>query len=338
MKAIVYTAPGVFSYTDVPEPTLRPDDVLIRVRACGLCRTDMHIHLGHFLSKFPLINGHEFAGEIVKMGAAVRDFAVGDRVVADNTELCGHCFYCRRNQPLYCDHFTSHGCNCSGGFAEFVAIRAEKVFRIRNLSWREAIMTEPISCAVHGMDMIGLRPGSEVLLFGAGPTGLVLSQLLRANGAARLVVAAPAGRKLDLAGQLARCETVDIRRQDPSAHRKAIQQLAPNGFDAIIEATGVPALFQDCFHYTRKGTQIVAYGVYPEDGKVSISPYEVFAKELVVKGSFAQTHCFDRALMYLESGVVQVNNIVTHELPLKDYGKALDLMNGHDAIKIALCP
>ncbi|HHH76337.1 MAG TPA: chlorophyll synthesis pathway protein BchC, partial [Phycisphaerae bacterium] len=101
MKAIVYTAPGEFTYTDVPMPTLRPDDVLMRVRACGLCRTDMHIHNGHFISEFPLTNGHEFTGEIVETGPeAPGDFAIGDRVVADNTELCGHCSQCRRDNPL----------------------------------------------------------------------------------------------------------------------------------------------------------------------------------------------------------------------------------------------
>jgi D-arabinitol dehydrogenase (NADP+) len=338
MKAIVYTAPGVFEYTDVPKPEPADDEVLIRVRACGLCRTDMHIHQGHFISVYPLINGHEFAGEIDALGKNVTDLAIGDRVVADNTELCGACFYCRRDQPLYCEHFTSHGCNCSGGFAEYVAIKTEKVFRLDRLSWREAVMAEPTSCAVHGVDRIAASPGSEVLIFGAGPTGLILAQLLKANGAARLTVAAPPGKKLDLAVGLAADEVVPIDRNDTEKHRTAIQEAHPRGFDVIVEATGAPEVFEDCFRYTRRGSKVVAYGVYPEAANVSVNPYDIFYNEVTVIGSFAQTHCFDRALLYLESGVVKVDDLVDCELPLSEYGQALDKMANREAVKIALCP
>lgn len=338
MKAIVYTEPGKYQYRDVPDPEIGRDEVLIRVRACGLCRTDMHIHEGHFISSFPLTNGHEFTGELAELGADVTDLRVGDRVVADNTELCGHCFYCRRDQPLYCDNFVSHGCNCAGGFAEYVAIKSEKVFKIEGLSWREAIMTEPTACAVHGMDVIALKPGSDVLMFGAGPTGLVLAQLLKANGAAKLVVAAPPGRKLELARRLAADDVVPVDRDDYGTHRAAIRDAYPRGFDTIVEATGAPGVFQDCMNYVRKGSQVIAYGVYPEDATRSVNPYDIFAMELTIKGSFAQTHCFDRALAYLENRTVRVDELVTHEVPLQDYGKALELMRSRQAVKVAVCP
>ncbi len=338
MKALVYSEPKVFAYTDVPDPQIRADEVLIRVKACGLCRTDMHIHEGHFISQFPLTNGHEFAGEIAEIGADVSAFKVGDRVVADNTELCGHCFYCRRDQPLYCENFVSHGCNCAGGFAEYVAVKAEKAFPIQKLSWREAIMAEPTACAVHGLDVIAVKPGSDVLMFGAGPTGLILAQLLKANGAAQLVVAAPPGQKLDLAQELAADHVVPVDRDDHDAHRTAIRNAYPNGFDTIVEATGAPGMFQDCLNYVRKGSQIIAYGVYPSDATTQVNPYDIFAQELVIKGSFAQTHCFDRAVTYLETGAVRVGDMVTHEVPLADYGKALDMMKNREGIKIAVCP
>jgi D-arabinitol dehydrogenase (NADP+) len=338
MKAIVYSEPKVFAYTDVPDPNVRADEVLIRVKACGLCRTDMHIHEGHFISTFPLTNGHEFAGEIAEVGADVSAFKVGDRVVADNTELCGHCFYCRRDEPLYCENFVSHGCNCAGGFAEYVAVKAEKTFPIQGLSWREAIMAEPTACAVHGLDVIALKPGSDVLMFGAGPTGLILAQLLKANGAARLVVAAPPGPKLELAAALAADQVVPVCRDDHGLHRAAIHNIFPNGFDTIVEATGAPGMFQDCLNYTRKGSQVIAYGVYPPDATTQVNPYDIFAQELVIKGSFAQTHCFDRAVTYLETGVVRVADMVTHEVPLAEYGRALEMMKNREGIKIAVCP
>lgn len=338
MKAIIYSAPTEFAFTDVPDPVLKPDEVLIRVRACGFCRTDMHIHQGQFISEFPLINGHEISGEIAGVGDKVRDFRVGDRVVADNTELCGYCRYCRADQPLYCENFVSHGCNVAGGFAEYVAIKAEKVFRVHNLSFEEAVMVEPTACAMHGMDVMAIKPGSEVLLFGAGPTGLILAQLLKQNGAVQLVVAAPPGKKLDLALELGADEVIAIDKRDASKHAAAIRALKPDGFDVVIEATGVAALFGESIGYARIGGQVVAYGLYDEDAFVQVKPYDIFRRELTVKGSFAQTHKFERALRYLESGQVRVKEMLTHILPLSEYGTALDLMRDGTAIKLALTP
>lgn len=105
MKAIVYSEPGVFEYKDVDCPVIKDDEILMKVKACGLCRTDMHIHKGHFISEFPLINGHEFVGEVADAGRDVKTFKIGDKIASDNTELCGHCYYCRKNQPLFCKNF-----------------------------------------------------------------------------------------------------------------------------------------------------------------------------------------------------------------------------------------
>ncbi|GLV53352.1 2-deoxy-scyllo-inosamine dehydrogenase [Dictyobacter sp. S3.2.2.5] len=333
MKAIVYDAPRQFSYRDVPTPEIESDEVRIRVRSCGICGTDLHIHEGEFLAQFPLIPGHEFAGEIEAIGSAVSNLRIGERVVCDNTELCGHCFYCRRDEPLFCENFLSHGCNIAGGQAEYVTIKAEKVFPIQTLSWEEAALVEPTACAIHGMDMIALKPGSEVLLFGAGPTGIILAQLLKLNGAAHLTVAAPAGPKLDLISRLAADEVVQIDREAPEAHREHLLRNHRRGFDYVIEATGAPYLIDGALQYARPGGHVVVYGVYPQDAQVHWNPYEIFQKQLTITGSFAQTHCFDRALAYLESRKVKVNEMVTHAFALEDYGKALETLRSRQGIK-----
>jgi len=338
MKAIVYTAPFHFTCTQVPVPKPGSGEVLVRVRMCGICGTDLHIHEGEFLSEFPLIPGHEIAGEIAELGTGVEHLMIGDQVVVDNTELCGGCFYCRRDQPLYCENFISHGCNVAGGLAEYIVVKAEKVFPFRNLSWKEAVMVEPTACAVHGMDIIALKPGSDVLLFGAGPTGLVLSQLLKLNGAARLVVAAPAVPKLDLAKKLAADETVIIDKQDHTLHRDFLQNNYKYGFDYVIEATGSAKLCEESILYARQGGQIIVYGVYPEKERINWSPYDIFRKEITIKGSFAQTHCFDRSLLYLESHQVKVDEIVTQEYRLEDYGFALENLKTRQGIKSAIIP
>jgi D-arabinitol dehydrogenase (NADP+) len=298
----------------------------------------MHIHSGHFISDFPLIPGHEISGEIAEVGSEVSGFKIGDHVVADNTELCGHCRHCRADRPLYCENFVSHGCNCEGGFAEFVAIKAEKVFKVTGLSFSEAVLTEPLACAIHGMDVIALSPGSDVLLFGAGPTGLLLAQLLKQNGAVNLVVAAPPGFKLDLAKHLAADEVIPIDKKNYAKHRATIKARYPNGFNTVIEATGVSQLFEESIEYADIGAQLIAYGVYPEPDKISISPYDIFKREITIKGSFAQTHCFGRALEYLENGRINVKEMITHEVPLTNFSEALALMQKGEAIKIAVIP
>jgi D-arabinitol dehydrogenase (NADP+) len=338
MKAIVYSAPFQFTCIQVPDPKPSAGEVMVRVRLCGICGTDLHIHEGEFLSEFPLIPGHEIAGEVVELGKGIENFEPGDRVVVDNTELCGGCFYCRRDQPLYCENFISHGCNVAGGLAEYIVVKADKVFPIQNLTWKEAVMVEPTACAVHGMDIIALRPGSEVLLFGAGPTGLVLAQLLKLNGASRLVVAAPAGPKLDLAKKLAADETVVIDRQDHTIHKNYLLERFKHGFDYVIEATGSAHICESAIQFARLGGQVIVYGVYPEKDRLTWSPYEIFRRELTIKGSFAQTHCFDRSLLYLESHQVKVDEIVTHEFPLEDFGLALQALKNRQGIKSAIIP
>jgi len=338
MKAIVYSAPREFVFRDVPDPEIAGDEVLLRVRACGICGTDLHIHEGEFLARFPLIPGHEFAGEVAAVGSAVENLQVGQQVVADNTEMCGACFYCRRDQPLFCENLLSHGVNTAGGLAQYVLVKAAKVFPFRNLSWREAAMVEPTACAIHGMDIIALKPGSDVLLFGAGPTGIVLAQLLKLNGAARLTVAAPKGRKLDLIEQLCADEVVVMEKNDQSSYHHRLRETSPRGFDYVIEATGSPQVCEQSIEYVRQGGELVVYGVYPEAARLSWSPYEIFRRQITIKGSFAQSHCFDRALQYLESRKVKVDQVVTEEFELSDYASALDTVRSRRGIKAIVLP
>jgi D-arabinitol dehydrogenase (NADP+) len=328
LKALVYDKPESFAVREVPDPVCGENDVIIRVAVCGICKTDVHIHHGRFISQFPLIPGHEFAGTVAKVGSAVTDFKIGDRVTGDNTVLCGSCYYCRRDQPLYCERFFSRGVTAPGGLAQYVVVGQDKAFHVpENLSFEEAAMTEPTACVVHGMDVMDVQPGDDVLLFGCGPTGIILAQMIKHCGAARLVAADPGQFKLDLVSRLGADNVVCVDRQDSSVHRKKIKNLQPRGFDIIVDATGNPQVVQECFDYAKKGSKILIYGVCPEDARITISPYEIFQNEYKILGSFAQTHCFDRAIEALGKGIVKVKELITHRFLLEEYGQALDTVS-----------
>ena len=199
-------------------------------------------------------------------------------------------------------------------------------------------MVEPSACAVHGMEVLAMKPGSDVLLFGAGPTGQVLAQLLKLNGAGRLVVAAPPGPKLELAGRLAADEVVAIDRKNPDQHRNRLRELNPTGFDYIVEATGSAAVCEDALQFVRRGGTLLVYGVYPEKETVRFNPFDLFRREITIKGSFAQIDAFPRALAYLESGKIKVDEIVTDEFALEDWSKVLEHAWSRKGIKIAVIP
>ncbi|MBV9281975.1 MAG: zinc-dependent alcohol dehydrogenase family protein [Chloroflexi bacterium] len=339
MRAVVYTAPREFSIRTVPRPEPGPGELVLRTTITGVCGTDLHIHDGGFFSAYPLIPGHEIVGAVEAVGPGAEDVPIGRQVAADNTVLCGHCYFCRRDEPLFCRNFYSLGVNGPGGFAEYVLVRAEKCFPADDLAAEVAVMTEPTACAMHGMDVLDLRPGSDVLLFGAGPTGLVLAQLILHGGAARVTVAAPTAFKLELARSYGVDETVLIRRDDLATGLTRLRELAPLGFDVVVDATGAPSVIEQCVSLTKDGGTVLVYGMADEADRVSWSPYEIFRRQLTIKGSFAQTHCFDRALAVLRSSRVRTEGILSHCFTLEEYGAALEaLRSDRSCLKAAIVP
>lgn len=339
MKALRYNKPKEFEIVKVPLPTLRDDDVLVKVKACGVCGTDLHIHEGEFIAQFPLIPGHETIGVVAAMGPKVTGFQIGDRVAADNSELCGHCFYCRRGEGLLCENWRGHGINLPGGFAEYCAYPQAKVFPIRNLTDVDATLIEPASCAAHGLDKIRPRLGSSVLMFGAGPTGLMLAQLLRHNGCTQLTLAAPPGPKLELAQKLDVATAYVELPRDASAQATVLNRIRaenPYGFDIVVEATGSTRILEGAIDFCRRGGTLVVYGVYPNAARVSWPPAKIFGDELRIIGSFSEVYMFPQTIDYLESGLIKTQGIVNKTFRLEQYGEALASIRDKTAIKAAI--
>ncbi|WP_226527155.1 zinc-dependent alcohol dehydrogenase family protein [Metabacillus niabensis] len=337
MKAVLYESPLTFSVKNVQNPVIKSQQVLIKVKTCGVCRTDIHIHHGEFIAGFPLVPGHEFVGEVVQVGENVKGITIGDRVACDNTVLCGHCYYCKRNEPLYCENFYSLGVNGPGGFSEYVVVNHDKVFQIRNLSYDQAVFAEPTACAVHGLDVIDVKPGDDVLMFGTGPTGIILAQLLKNAGAGNVVVSASDSKKLALVKELAADHVVQMERSNYSKHEQEINNLFPKGFDIVIDATGAKEVIQHLPQFCKNGAKVVIYGVAAQKDTIQLSPYEIFQKELKIIGSFAQTHCFDRALKFIENGVVSTQKLITHRYSLDEFERALyQVETGKGHIKVVI--
>lgn len=338
MKALLYEAPEKWKIvTDQPLPVVRDNDVLIKVKACGVCGTDLHIHEGEFIAKFPLIPGHECVGVVAAIGKDVKGFEIGERVVADNSELCNECFYCRRGQLLLCENFNAHGVTMNGAFSEFCAYPAGKVFKIHNLSDVEATLLEPASCAAHGLDKIRPKLGSSVLMFGAGPTGLVLAQMLRMNGGCHVCIAAPDGLKMDLAKKLdAADEYVTLSRTNPQAQFDEIKRNAIYGYDIVIDATGVASILENAINYVRRGGVLVCYGVYNSKATVTWPPSKIFGDEITILGSFSELNSFPAAIAYLDSKKVRVEGIVNKQFKLEQWAECLESMRNKTAIKAAI--
>lgn len=213
-----------------------------------------------------------------------------------------------------------------------------RCFAVDDLDPETAVFTEPVACVVHGLDVLGLQPGANVLLFGAGPTGLVLTQLLARSGASELTVAAPTQAKLDLARAGGADQTVLVDRDDPASSLDQLRKAAPDGFDVVIDATGAVAVLAQTLALTRTGGTVFVYGMTSQAAVWSIAPYDIFRRELTIKGSFAQQFSFDRALSALRSDRVKTEGMISRRFSLDAYDEALAAVADSSVVKAVIVP
>lgn len=339
MKAIIYPKPHCWKYQDTPTPQPGPEDVLIRIKSCGVCATDLHIYNGEFISRFPLVPGHEFSGEATKVGDKVEDIKVGDKVTVDNAIYCGNCEFCRNNKEHFCLNFRSIGVTQNGAFAEYVVAHESHVYDIENLSYDEASFTEPLSCAIHGFKLLGVTPGAQILVFGAGATGLMLLQLAKYSDSSLVVIADPNYCKLDKAKELGADFAIFADRSDHVKNREVLLNIAPLGYDYVIDATGKPEVQENCLWLVKKGGKFLVFGLSPNKSTVRMNPYEILIREITIIGSNCQLYDFSAALKLLKAGLIKVRPLITHRFPLEEFGKALEIAQAsHEKLKIIINP
>ena len=322
IKAVVYSAPRDFDIVDVPTPDPGPGEVRVRIELAGVCSTDLHIHDGTSPATFPLTPGHEMVGIVESMGPDVTGVALGKRVVVNGTAACGACAFCTEGKPLQCAALSALGVTGPGGFAEAVLTPASRCVNVGDLDPGIAVFAEPAACAIHGMEVLRPRPGSTALVLGSGPNGLLLAQLLMHDGAARVTVAAPSRFKLEIARQLGIDEVIQISRE-PAKAFDLLHDVRPEGFDNVVVATAVPGVFEIATPLTRDGGTVLWYGITTGDDRVAVRPYDVYRREITIKGSFAQVTSFRQAVLALQHGRIFTEGLITHAFALDDYGRAL---------------
>ncbi len=321
MKALVLNKYKRLDLEDVPRPEVSPDEVLIRVRSCGICGSDVHGYDGSSGRRIPpVIMGHEASGEIAGTGSAVRSFRTGDRVTFDSMICCRKCEFCRVGRPNLCEDRRVLGVSCEdyrrhGAFAEFVAVPEHIVFPVpAGVEFDEAAMVEPVSVAVHAVSRAAPALGDSALVVGAGMIGLLTVQALRSAGCGRIVAVDLAADRLFLAKQLGADETiqsgdgVDV----PSIIRGMTGGL---GADLVMEAVGADATVAMSLDSVRKGGRVTLIGnIAPT---VSFSLQSVVTREIDVLGSCASSNDYPACLQMMKRGAIRVRPVLSASVPLE---------------------
>ncbi|GAP08557.1 MAG TPA: L-threonine 3-dehydrogenase [Anaerolinea thermolimosa] len=326
MKCIQILEPNHAEYIEIPTPRPRAGEVLIRVAASGICGTDLHILRGEYMGGYPVIPGHEFSGTIVEVGEGVSRFRVGDRVAVEPNISCDNCPECLHNRQNFCRNWQAVGVTLPGGMAEYVAVPEKQVFSIGDLPFEQAAFVEPLSCVLHGLEKLSLRPGESVALLGAGPIGIQLLRVARLWGVTHIAVAERNPERLAFARQAGADEAFTN-----------LDELTPDGYDAVIDATGVPTVMARCIDLARPGGRVLWFGVPPSGREMNLEPFKVFRKGLALYGSFTSLRNSYQAVALLQSGRLKVDDIISHRLPLEAFVHGCELIEqGAEGVKKVL--
>ncbi|MFR9754444.1 zinc-dependent alcohol dehydrogenase family protein [Streptomyces sp. TR06-5] len=329
MKAALVEAPGKVSLTTVEDPAPGSREVVVDVAACGLCGTDLHILQGEFAPSLPLVPGHEFAGEVVGVGGAVTEVAVGDRVAVDPSLYCHECRYCRTGHNNLCDRWAAIGVTTAGGAAEYAVAPVANCVRLpEHVRTQDAALIEPLSCAVRGYDVLRSRLGAHVLIYGSGTMGLMMLELAKRTGAARVDVLDLNPDRLDTARRLGSSAT--------AAHADELDR--PQGWDLVIDATGNAAAIQDGLGRVAKAGTFLQFGVADYATTATIDPYRIYNQEITITGSMAVLHSYERAAELFASGVLDPEVFISDRLALDEYPAALDRFASGRGRKILVVP
>ena len=328
MKAVVVERPGSAGLATVADPKPRNDEVLVRVRGCGVCGTDHHILTdGLPTASYPVIPGHEAWGEVVDVGSVAGDLKAGQLVAIDPSLHCGECRNCRRGRGNLCERWGAVGGTHPGAWAELVAVPRRNAYPLpAGYPTDVAVLVEPVACLLRGLRLLGPELGASGLVFGAGTMGVLWALSLRLAGA-------------DVIGVV---EVNEARRQhcEESFGLPSLDPTQVDGLEAdyVIDATGAASAMEAAAWRCRPGGTVMFFGVATEDVRVSVPPFRLYQREIRILTSMAVLHTYGDAVDFVGRYADLLRPMVTDVLPLRSFAEAVGGGRGEARLKVVLDP
>ena len=324
----------------MPLPEIGEQDVLVRVAACGVCGTDVHIYHGSKGStdvKPPVVLGHELAGEVEKIGSQVTTVKPGDHVTIDPNIYCGKCHFCQIGKKQMCQNLDAIGVNRDGGFAQYCVAPETQCYQLdKEVPLKYGAMTEPLACCVHGIDRAGIRQGDTVCVIGGGAIGLLMIQLAKLSGASKVILSEPVAMRREIGKKVGAWACVDPIHEDIKERLKEL--LGTEGVDVVIECVGTSVAAEQAFLAADRGATILLFSVPKPESIYSLHLEEVFQKELTILGSMINPDTHGRAAALINSGVLKLEPIITHSFSVEQVEEAILMQQSADSIKVIVEP
>lgn len=329
MKAFVLEAPGVFKLkNDVPIPIPKKNEVLLRVKAVGICGSDIPRIMITGAYRHPLIPGHEFSGEVVSLGENVEEDLVGMRAAVYPLIPCNSCQWCKKGLYNLCDNYDYMGSRRDGAFAEYVCVPISNLVRIpEKVPFEYAALTEPAAVAFHGLKNARLKKGDNVVIFGAGPIGLILCQIAKLLGASSIWIIDIINQKLEIAKKYDWAETINASEENII---EEIYSKLPNGADLVIDTSGTSNALHQAISITRKHGRLLLIGNPHGDIRILQQPFErILRHELRLIGTWNSImyNEWKQILQWMMSGEINVEPIITHRISLDELPDIIQLMH-----------
>lgn len=322
MLAALYKGNKDIAVSDYPLRPLEKNELLLKVAYSGVCGTDRHIYEGKAPSSIPVILGHEYSGTVISKGSIDADFSVGDKVAVNPNIHCGYCHYCKSGKINFCENHQALGVTVNGGFAEYSIVPVSQAYKLPDdFDLSAAAFAEPLSCCLRGMHHADIKPGNSVVIIGGGSIGLLMLQLVRISGAAKIILIEPERFKRDIGISMGADYAFDPSDKDLSEElNKAIKYPS----DVIIECVGKKETVELAVQLAAKGTRIVIFGLAPSDHDIKFNLQYLFKNEILILNSLLNPFTFGQAVDLLVSGKIDVCRLITDKIELKNIQSIFD--------------
>ncbi len=320
MKALQFFGKKDLRFVEIPEPEIKANEVLMRVKKVGICGTDLHIYNGGMSVPTPLVLGHEFVGDLVKVGEQVTNVSVGDRAVAEHVVGCEKCTYCIQGKRNLCKNPTVIGIHRPGALAEYVVLPAELVYKLPDeLSYDEGVLVEPVSIAVYAVRKTYVDVGDRVAVVGQGPVGLLVDYVAKASGGIVFGFDKHDNRLGYAKDHNYVYKAFNIGEE---RYKEQFRNDAPEGADIVFEVVGSDSSAELALELAKPGGRVTILGVFEHD--VMINMMQIVKKELKVRGSWTCIFSFEQTMLFMKSQKLDTNQLITHRYSFEDAVKAFD--------------